>query len=129
LSGSLKDSIQEYLDSYKMTTINYIFKDIEYVDINAVVGFKKTTSTNKTNALLQQDISNVLRDYLNRQVRKLGDTIKYSEIVSNIQAIDGISSCTVSLSSSLDPTTIYEDISLTAMQFPKLGTTSITPIV
>jgi len=127
ISGNLQLEIQNFLEDYKMTTINYILKNLDYRYFDVNVEFKILTNTLRTNSEVSTDIETIINNYFLRSVRSIGDEIKYSDIISQLQAVSGISSLTMSLSSDLDVGIKYENINLGSIQFPLINTITISP--
>lgn len=125
ISGNLRQEVVAFLQDYKMTTLNYVLKDLDYRNVDVDVGFKKTESTVRTQTEIANDIEAYVRDFFTRANRKIGEEIKYSDIIHDLRDIDGISSLSMALSSDIDIGWKYENIDFGVIQFPELSAISI----
>ena len=115
-----------FLEDYKMTTINYVLKNIDFRNVDVDISFKKIQDTIKTTSELQSEMDALIREDFRRANREIGDEIKYSEILSDLHAIEGISSLTLGLSSDIDVGWKYENIQFGLTQFPELNDITLT---
>lgn len=127
ITGNLRQEILDFFEDYKMATINYVLKDIDYRNFIVDVTFKILTDTIRTTSEVQSDIESIIRNYFTRSERTIAEEIKYSELMSSLYAVDGVSSLTMTLSSDLAAGWQYENIQLGLIQFPVLDTLTITP--
>lgn len=126
ISANLQQEIFAFLEDYKMTTINYVLKNIDYRNVDTNVNFKKLETTTRSTSDIQSDIDTFVRDYFKRTNVAIGDIIKYSEILSALHEVEGISSVTLSLSSDIEAGLKYENIEFGSIQLPELNDLNIT---
>lgn len=126
ITGNLQQEILNFLEDYKMTTIHYNLKNIDYRDVDTDVTFKRQTETIRTAVEVSSDIESAVRTYFQRSERSINEELKYSSLLSQLQDIEGISSLTLSLSSDLDAGVKYENIQMGIIQFPLLNNLTIT---
>jgi len=122
LSGPLQEAILEYIEKFKMTSMNYIFKPINYHDFYPFVDYKKIKNSTKLRSEIERDIESFLRTYFSRTSRDFADEIKYSEIVSGLNGLEGVSSLTLEISC-MSGSALHENVQLTSIEFPRLAMT------
>lgn len=125
ITNDLRNKLTEFLDKYKISTINHIILEPTYIKIDVRVSYTKTSSTPKTTSELVMNIRNTIRTYFDKTNRDLGEIITISGMVDELLTISGIKSVIVDQKISTDPTLQNEDIVLSAYQFPKLNTLTI----
>lgn len=128
ITGNLRTEILDFLEDYKMTTLNYVINNIDFRDIDVDVSFKRTTDTIRTVTEVSSDIESNIRSFFSRGSRDIGEELKYSELMSQLHAISGISSLTMSMSSDLEAGLKYENIQMGAIQFPELNLLTLTSL-
>ena len=126
LTGTLQSQILDFIEDYKMTTINYILKNIDFRNFDVDVTFKSLTTTTRTSTEIRSDLEAAVTAYFSRSERKIAEEIKYSGLWNDLLAISGISSMTLAISSDLDVGLKYENIQLGSTQFPELNEIGIT---
>lgn len=126
ITGNLQQEILTFLEDFKMATINYVLKNIDYRNIDTNVFFKKLVDTIRTNSEINSDLDATIRDFFKRSNINIGEEIKYSELLSELHDVSGISSVTLSLSSDIDVGLKYENIELGLVQYPILNNIDIT---
>lgn len=125
LTGTLQSQILDYIEDYKMTTIHYILKNIDFRNFDIDMTFKRLTTTTRTNNEIRSDLEASVRNYFSRSERRIAEEIKYSALWNDLLEVSGISSLTLAVSSDLDVGWKYENIQLNSIQFPELGSLSI----
>lgn len=125
ISGNLRQEITTLLTDYKMTTLNYVLKDLDYRNMDVNVGFKKTVDTIRTQTEIANDVETYIRTFFRRANRTIGEEILYSDIVHDLREIEGISSLSLALSSDIDTGWKYENVDFGVIQFPELNAVSI----
>jgi len=125
---ALKLKILEFLEDYKISTLNYIFKDIDYRLFDVNITYKRDKDTVKTVTELNTNLNSSIIDYFKRTNRVIGEELKYSEILKQLHDLDGLSSVTLALSSDLNDDWQYQNIKLNNFQFPKLNNVTIASL-
>lgn len=125
LSGVLFENIVNFLETYKITTVNYVFESFDYVYIDADISYKKAKTSLLSPATITQSISSALRNLFKRSNRSIGEEVKYSEILKDLHDLEGISSITLALSSDIISGWSYENIELNDEQFPKINNITV----
>ena len=126
LTGTLQSQILDFIEDYKMTTINYILKNIDFRNFDIGVTFKSLATTTRTSTEIRSDMEAAITAYFSRSERRIAEEIKYSALWNDLLAISGISSMTLAMSSDLDAGWKYENIQLGSTQFPELNELGIT---
>ena len=127
VNNNLKARILDFLEVHKMLTLNYIIEDINYVYVNVTIKFDRYKTSIKTIPEIENDLRTVIRDYFSKYKQKVGGTIKYSELLSNLNSVDGVSSLTMSLSANIPALSgeqLYENIDLNYTQFALVNSIS-----
>ena len=126
ITGNLQQEILNFLEDYKMATLHYVLKNIDFINIDTDVAFIRQVDTVRTAVEVNMDIESTVRDYFQRSERSINEDLRYSDLLSQLQSIEGISSLTMSLSSSLEAGLKYENIQLGVIEFPVLNNLTIT---
>ena len=126
LSGNLRVEILDFLEDYKMATLNYVIKDLDYRNFVINILFKTQISTTRSVGEINADVDSAVRSFFNRTNRNIAEEIRYSNLMADIELVDGLSSCTLAMSSDLDAGYKYENIQLNNSQFPLLDSVTIT---
>jgi hypothetical protein len=126
LTQNLKTQLEEFLEDYKMTTINHVFLDPTYVDINTTTTYVRDTSSSKTTSEIEIEINSVIAEFFDKQNRSIGELIKHSEIVNSLHDITGISAVIFEIwkDGAVDPET-NQNIQMGSLEFPLLNTSTI----
>jgi hypothetical protein len=121
ITENLRSELDRYIEQYKMSSMQYIYKPINFYDFIPIVSWKKSSTTTKTVSEISHDIESSLRTYFSKLNREFGEEIKYSSVMENLIHVDGIDSLTLALCGETSPvSSYYENIQLTAMQFPRI---------
>ena len=126
ITGNLKQEIINFLADYKMATINYEINNLDFVNVDVGVTFKKTPETIRTQGEVTNDIDALIRDYFKRSNRSVGEELKFSEIMDSLHNIEGMSSLTLALSADTGVGWKYENIALEPIEFPELSNLTTT---
>lgn len=138
VNQNLKSRVSSYLDAHKLITLNYVFKDLNYVNFNFNISYFKNPSSIKNYTQIQTDIGNVIRNYFSKTNMSIGGVVKYSELLKNLADVEGTSSLTLAISSDggyLDSdSTIpvssgdgwyYRNIYMGAIQYPVINNSGL----
>ena len=126
ISGNLQQEIFNFLENYKMATLHYNLKNVDFRNIDTNITFNRQSTTVRTASEVSTAIETTVKQYFNRSSRRVSEDLKYSDLLSQLQGIEGISSLTLSLSSDLEAGIKYENIEMGLVQFPVLNTLDIT---
>jgi hypothetical protein len=127
INSNLRARIFEFLDTHKMLTINYVIENLNYVYVNVTINYKRLKTTIRTLSEIQNDFNSIIREYFSKNVQRVGNEVKYSTLLSSLNAVDGVSSLTMSLCADipeLSGAPLYENIVLDATQFALINTIS-----
>jgi hypothetical protein len=125
ITGNLQQEMLDFLEDYKMATLHYNLKNVDFRDIDTDISFKRQPETVRTVLEVSTDIETTVKGYFSRSERKISEDLKYSDLLSQLQSIEGISSLTLSLSSDLEAGLKYENIEMGLVQFPILNNLTI----
>lgn len=128
LTAGLKLAIYDYLNTYKMSTLEYVIKDVNFYNIDVLVNYYHDTESTQSASQTEAAISTYLSTYFSRGNRDMGENIKYSKILSGLQDLSGVSSLTMGLSGTDSSGWEYGNIQLSAVDFPKLNTVTINKL-
>jgi len=127
LSDTLKTQMDNFLEDYKMATLNHVYYDATYVDINTRVTYTQDTSSGKTITEIEMDIKNVIVSYFNKLNRDIGENLLHSDLVNSLQELDGIKSVIFEIwrDDSNPGVETNANIQLGTIEFPQLKTNTI----
>lgn len=121
LTGNLRLEVLNFMEEYKMATINYVLKNLDYRQMDVAVTYKKQADSIKTNTEISTSIESTVRSFFQRANRAIGEETRYSELLSNLHSLTGISSLTMSFSSDTESGWKHENIQFGKIQFPNLS--------
>lgn len=125
ITNTLRTTIDTFLDDYKMVTVNHIYLDPEYVDVNITV--KYTRSSTKTIAEIEMKLKEIITEYFSKENRNIGELLLHSDIVDSLKSVDGIKSIILEMQRDDSPSdSTNANIQLTGVEFPKLNNITIT---
>jgi hypothetical protein len=111
--STFKDTLSEYIYDKSMLTVKYEFIDV--VTLQVIPVLRVVVTRGYSMSQTQADISGVLDDQFKLgDTTKLGTSIKYSNVISAIDNLDGVSYCNMDLE-------IYKELSDTYSSFFDYG--------
>ena len=127
ISDSLRTQIDNFLSTYKMITLNYVYLDPTYIDINCTARYIKSTATEKSNTEIEMDIQKIITDYFLKENRDLGELLLHSTLVESLNAIDGITSIIFEWNKDSDAPSVESNanIQMGGLEFPRLKTSTV----
>ena len=123
------DKFEADLLSYKMTTVEHVWKEPDYITFNITAVYSKDPTLIFTSSeVISNEVSQTISNYFDKSNRIIGDTISYSALIAELKTIEGILSVRLAITTSpvLPGVILTGDIELSDTQFPILGTTSIS---